>query len=96
MKDIGLVIAALRELSGWVSFSEGNRQRLDAAVEQLERWPSLSEAERKKLKLLLSREGMFHIHWLGDLYVPDFIGEGTGDPWWNYLDKIAKICQKNL
>ena len=56
----------------------------------------MSEAERKKLKLLLSREGMFHIHWLGDLYVPDFIGEGTGDPWWNYLDKIAKICQKNL
>lgn len=96
MKDIALVIRTLKEMSGWISFSEGNRQRIDAAVERLERWPSLSEAEREKLKLLLSREGMFHVRWLGDIDVPDFPGDGTSYPWWNYLSKVADICQKNL
>ena len=94
--DIDLVICSLKELSGWVSFSEYNRKKIEETVEKLEHWSTLSEAERGEIKHLLSCDMMFHIKWLGDLYVPGFTGEGPGIPWWNYLHKIADICQKNL
>ena len=83
---------ALEELSGWI----GPNADLERVMEQLERYDELTPQELEKIKRTLSRKGMFHIRWLGDRYVPGFMGEGTGNPWWNYLDKIAKICQKNL
>lgn len=90
--DPGLVLRTLQELSGWI----GPNEHLERAMEQLEGYDELSPQERESIKRLLSREGMFHIKWLGDLYVPDFTGEGPGNPWWNYLDKIANICQNYL
>ena len=69
---------------------------LERAMEQVERYDTLSPQELKQLKRALSHEGMFHIKWLGDRWVPGFAGEGPGNPWWNYLDHIAKICQDNL
>lgn len=90
--DPDLVLRTLQELSGWI----GPNDHLERAMEQLEYYDELSARELESIKRLLSREGMFHIKWLGDLYVPDFAGEGPGNPWWNYLDKIADICQKNL
>ena len=87
-----LVMIALEELSGWI----GPNADLERVMEQLERYDELTPQELEKIKRTLSRKGMFHIRWLGDRYVPGFMGEGTGNPWWNYLDKIAKICQKNL
>ena len=95
MKDRALVIQTLKELSGWLEVSPGNRQKIDEVIARLERGP-LREAERERMKRLLSHDGMFHVRWLGDVYVPDFPGEGPGIPWWNYLSKVAEICQKNL
>lgn len=87
-----LVLRALQELSGWI----GPNDCLERVMEQLEYYDELSPRELEDIKRLLSRKGMFHIKWLGDLYVPGFAGEGPGNPWWNYLDNIAKICQDNL
>ena len=90
--DPDLVLRVLQELSGWI----GPDDPLERAMEQVERYDTLSPQELKQLKRALSHEGMFHIKWLGDRWVPGFAGEGPGNPWWNYLDHIAKICQDNL
>lgn len=90
--DPRLVLSALQELSGWI----GPNDYLERTMEQLEYYDELSPQELEKIKRLLSRRGMFHIKWLGDIFVPGFTGEGPGNPWWNYLDKVADICQNNL
>ncbi len=87
-----LVLSALEELSGWI----GPDDSLEQAMEQLECYDELSAQELEKLKRTLSHDGVFHIKWLGDRWIPGFVGDGTPCAWWNYLHKIADICQKNL
>lgn len=87
-----LVLSALQELSGWI----GPDDTLERAMEQVERYDELSLPELEKLKRTLSHDGMFHIKWLGDRWVLGFVGDGTAYAWWNYLSKIADICQKDL
>lgn len=95
MKDISLVIRTLKELSGWLDGFSDFQQRVNKTIDRLESGP-LNEFERRKIKRELSHEVLFHPKCLGDIYVPDFPADGTSYPWWNYLSKVAKICQENL
>ena len=88
------VIRALEELSGWLT-GFAFQQEIDDIIDRLRRGP-LSEWERKKLRQRLSGQVLFHPKCMGDIYVPDFVGDGTSYAWWNYLSGIAKICQNNL
>ena len=88
------VIRALEELSGWLT-GFAFQQEIDDIIDRLRRG-SLNEWEREKIKRRLSHESLFHPKCLGDIYVPDFVGDGTTYAWWNYLSSIAKICQNNL
>lgn len=92
--NIGLVIRALEELSGWLA-GFAFQQEIDDIIDQLRRGP-LNEWERRRIKHRLSCEILFHPKCLGDIYVPDFVGDGTTYAWWNYLSSVAKICQSNL
>ena len=92
--DIQSVILALEELAGWLDgFSF--QQEINEIIDQL-RCGSLNEWECQKIKSRLSSESLFHPKCLGDIYIPDFVGDGTSYAWWNYLSCIAKICQNNL
>ena len=92
--DTELVTRALEELSGWLTgFSF--QQEIDDIIDRLRRGP-LSEWERGRIKQRLSREVLFHPKCMGDIYVPDFTGDGTTYAWWNYMSELAEICQKNL
>lgn len=93
--DAELVIRTLKDLSGWLAGSPCDQKKIDDIAARLE-GPPLSEEERGKIKHLLSRDMLFHVRWLGDVDVPGFTGDGTAYAWWNYLSKIAEICQKNL
>ena len=95
MMDTELVIRALEELAGWLVDIPTFHQRVSDSIDRLRRGP-LNEWERGKLKRELSGELLFHPKCLGDVYVPDFVGDGTTCAWWNYLSKVAEICQKNL
>ncbi len=95
VKDIGLVIRTLTELSGWLE-NDPAREGIENIIGRLEHYPALSREELEKIKHMLSREMLFHIRWLGDRVVPGFVGDGTTYAWWNYLLKIAEICQENL
>ena len=88
------VIRALEELSGWLT-GFAFQQEIDDIIDRLRRGP-LSEWERKKIRQRLSGQVLFHPKCMGDIYVPDFVGDGTSYAWWNYLSGIAKICQNNL
>jgi len=87
-----LVLRALEEVAGWV----GPGSSLDALMEQVAHYDRLTPQQRSRVKFSLSRDGLFHIRALGDRDVPGFVGDGTAYAWWNYLGKIADICQQNL
>ena len=93
-RNIQSVILALEELAGWL---DGFRfqQEINEIIDQLKHG-SLNEWEYQKIKRRLSPEALFHPKCLGDIYVPDFVGDGTSYAWWNYLSSVAKICQNNI
>lgn len=94
MTDVSKVVEALNELTRWLehtSYSEHIRE----IIRRLEA-PDTSASELRQLKSELSTENLFHLKCLGDVYVPDFSGDGTPYAWWNYLYSVAEICQKNL
>ena len=93
--DTWLVIRTVEELSGWLACAPGFQQEVNEIIDRLRCGP-LNKWERKKIKHRLSHESLFHPKCLGDIYVPDFVGDGTSYDWWNYLSSIAKICQNNL
>lgn len=93
--NISVVIQTLRELADWLECSKQNQNRIMGIINELE-GANIDEHRLHQLKFQLSTEGMFHHKWLGDTYIPDFIGDGTAYAWWNYLLQVADICQKNL
>ena len=93
--NIWLVIRALEELSGWLDGFSGFQQEVNEIIDRLRRGP-LNKWEHRRIKQRLSHESLFHPKCLGDIYVPDFVGDGTTYAWWNYLSGIAKICQDNF
>ena len=92
--NIQSVILALEELAGWLD-GFGFQQEISEIIDQLKHGP-LNELEYQKIKRRLSSDALFHPKCLGDIYVPDFVGDGASYAWWNYLSSIAKICQNNL
>ncbi len=91
-------IAALADLHGWLKGYATNQGYLENAIAQL-RDPELTEEGRERLRQLLSRDGMFHIKWLGDCYVEGFPVDKGLNPyasWLNYLSEVLNICQEAL
>ena len=75
--------------------SNSNQERVNKIIGELEK-PDISEQQLQALKFELSTKMLFHPKYLGDIYVPDFIGDGSAYAWWNYLEGVAEICQGNL
>ncbi len=92
--NIPIVIQALRELSNWL---EGSLYKNDIIeiIEELEN-TDINEFRLRQLKNKLSTKILFHPKCLGDIYIPNFIGDGSIDPWYSYLSQVADLCQKNL
>ena len=93
--SISVVIDTLKELSNWLSGSPINQEKVNEIIRKLER-SDITASELKEIKFQLSAKMMFHPKWLGDVYVPGFVGDGTGWAWYHYLDQVAKVCQSNL
>ena len=93
--NIPVVIEALKELSDWLDGSKSNQERVNSIIGELEN-PNISEQQLQELKFELSTKMLFHPKYLGDIYVPDFVGDGSVYAWWNYLAEVAEICQVNL
>lgn len=93
--NIPVVIEALKELSYWLGDSKLNKERVTQIINELEN-PNISMQQLQKLKFELSTKMLFHPKCLGDICVQDFVGDGSAYAWWNYLEKVAEICQKNL
>ncbi len=94
MTDVSKIIEALNELLRWLEHTNYS-ERVNGIIQRLEA-PDTSAFELQQLKKEISTENLFHPKCLGDVYVPDFIGDGTPFAWWNYLYSVAEICQKNL
>lgn len=92
--DIPKVIKTLEELSKWLEGMEC-AERVNKIIRELED-PHLDSAELARIKQQLSTKDLFNVRALGDVYVPDFVGDGTTYAWWNYLGSVADICQSNL
>lgn len=92
--DIPKVIETLKELADWLKGMECAERvnRIIAALED----PRISSSELARIKEQLSTKDLFNVRALGDIYVPDFVGDGTTYAWWNYLYRVAEICQENL
>lgn len=93
--NIPMVIQTLKELYVWLDGSRSNQERLYKIINELEA-SELTEYRLKQLKYELSTKVLFHPKCFGDIYVPDFIGDGTPFAWGNYLAQVAEICQNNL
>lgn len=93
--NIPLVIKTLKELSVWLDSARANQERLYEIINELE-ISELTEFRLQQLKSELSTNMLFHPKCFGDIYVPDFTGDGTPFAWQNYLARIAEVCQKNL
>lgn len=93
--NIPAVIEALKELSDWLDGSKSNQERVNRIIGELGK-PDISEQQLQALRFELSTKMLFHPKYLGDIYVPDFVGDGSAYAWWNYLAEVAKICQVNL
>ena len=92
--DIPKVIEALKGLLHWLERTNFN-ERVSEIIRELED-PEINAFELQQLKKELSTKNLFHPKCLGDVYVPGFAGDGTAFAWWNYLDSVAEICQRNL
>lgn len=92
--DIPKVIETLKELSNWLSGMECAK-RVNGIIRALET-PNIGSSELARIKGQLSTKDLFNVRALGDVYVPDFVGDGTTYAWWNYLGEVAEICQENL
>ena len=93
--NIPVVIKTLKELSVWLDSSRSNQERLCKIINELED-STITEFRLQQLKFELSTKILFHPKCFGDIYIPDFIGDGTPFAWENYLAQVAEICQKNL
>lgn len=93
--DIPVVIHALRELSDWLECSKPNQKIIIEIINELEK-TDIDERRLSQLKFQLTAKNLFHPKWIGDIYNPDFIGDGTACAWYNYLSYVEDICQKNL
>lgn len=93
--NIPVVVQALTELSEWLECSKPNQKIINEIINELQN-TNIDEKRRKQLKNQLSPENLFHPKWIGDVYNPNFVGDGTVCAWFNYLSKITEICQKNL
>ena len=93
--NIPVVITTLRELSTWLDCSKSNQERIDKIINELEA-SELTEYRLQQLKTQLSAKILFHPKCFADIYVPDFVGDGTPFAWPNYLAQVAEVCQKNL
>lgn len=91
--DIPIVIQTLRELSNWLEGS--NKDKITEIIKELED-TDINEYRLRQLKYQLSTKMLFHPKCLGDLHIPDFIGDGSVYAWYNYLSQVADLCQKNL
>ncbi len=92
--DIPKVIEALRELLQWLEQTNFN-ERVSEIIHELEDH-EINAFKLQQPKKELSTENLFHPKCLGDVYVPGFAGDGTAFAWWNYLNSVAEICQRNL
>lgn len=92
--NIPLVVSTLKELSGWIDNSV-TKEQLNKIIDELEN-SELTEFRLNQLRYELSTKWLFHPKWLGDMYIPDFPGDGTHHSWENYLSQVAEICQNNL
>lgn len=90
--NIPLVVSTLKEVSGWINNSS---EQLNKIIDELEN-SELTDFRLNQLRYELSTKWLFHPKWLGDMYVPDFIGDGTPVAWGNYMAQVAEICQNNL
>ena len=93
--NINIVIQSLQELSCWLECSKPNQDEIKKIVIELES-SDIDDLKVKQLRMKLSKKILFHPKYLGDVYVPDFVGDGTPCAWVNYLNNVAEICQKNL
>ncbi|MDE6064991.1 MAG: hypothetical protein K2G20_10490 [Lachnospiraceae bacterium] len=93
--NIPVVVEALKELSDWLDDSKSNQERVNRIIGELEN-RNISEQQLQELKFELSTKMLFHPKYLGDIDVPDFVGDGSAYAWWNYLAEVAEICQVNL
>lgn len=89
------VISALTELQGWIKDYKGYYDQIDGIIKELGN-PEMSDLTRQRIKHELSHDMLFHVRCLGDVYVKDFPQDGTGSPWFNYLDKLCRLCQEKL
>ncbi|MBD5080835.1 MAG: hypothetical protein HDT44_03610 [Ruminococcaceae bacterium] len=95
MENYDEVIGALTELQNWLKGHSGYYDQIENITSQLKD-PNLTDFQRQKIKSELSMRNLFHVKCLGDVYVKDFPKDGTGAPWFNYLDKVCKLCQEKL
>lgn len=90
-----IVIQTLDELSCWLECSKQNQDKIIEIIKELEK-TNINEFRLDQLREQLSTKILFHPKCLGDIYVSNFIGDGTICAWQNYLNHVADICQKNL
>ena len=95
MENYDEVIAALTELQSWLKGHSGYYDQIGNIISQLIS-PPLTDFQRRKIKSELSMRNLFHVKCLGDVYVEDFPKDGTGAAWFNYLDKVCRLCQEKL
>ena len=93
--NIPLVISTLKELSCWLDNSKSDQDRLHEIIRELEE-SELNECRLQQIKCELLAKVLFNPKWLGEVYVPGFIGDGTSYAWQKYLTQVAEICQNNL
>ena len=93
--NIPIVVQMLKELSGWLEDSKPNQEVIHKIINELE-CSDLSEHRLQQLKFQLSSKMLFHPKWLGDVYIPDFVGDRSTFAWSKYLAQIEDICQENL
>ena len=92
--NIPRVVETLKELSNWLDGMEC-AERVNKIIRELDK-PNIDGTELSRIKRQLSTKDLFNVRALGDIYVPDFVGDGTTYAWWNYLGSVAEICQNNL
>lgn len=96
MENYEEVIAALTELQNWLKGgNSGYHDQIGNIITQLKN-PPLTDFQRQKIKYELSKNMLFHVKCLGDVYIKDFPKDGTGALWFNYLDKVCRLCQEKL
>lgn len=89
------LIKELDVLCGWLDESANNEAEVRKIIADLKHL-SLSIQKKQQIRHMLSQEMLFHVKWLGDVYVPNFPEDGTRYSWWNYLSRLCELSQKTL